>query len=103
MNQDPQGDQWFEDFASACSHVSHLYATALDRLALEFARAQLAPEAIQPLAPVLLPQIVRAAEAHAERMATLRYQQQQQQQDAALAEAFLQQQQSQSQLPQDPW
>lgn len=104
MNQDPQGDQWFEDYASACSQVSHLYATALERLTVEFDRAQLAPESVTPLAPVLLPQIVRAAEAHAERLAQLRFQQQQQQQqEAAIAEAFLQQRQAQSQLPQDPW
>lgn len=107
MNRDPQGDQWFEDYASACSEISHLYATALDRLTIEFDRAQLASEAVTPLAPVLLPQIVRAAEAHAERLATLRFQQQeqqrQQQEEAALVEAFQQQRHAQFQLPQDPW
>jgi len=90
---------WSQDYAAACSQVSHLYAIAFERFSLE-----LGPDVALALAPSLLPQVMQAAEAHAERQDGARMQSHLLRQQEQAAAQFLQQQRiEQAQLPQDPW
>lgn len=92
------GSIWFEAYTRGCSEAAHLYATAFDRMVVE-----MGDEIALALAPVVLRDVVAAAQEQALRAEARQQQMAAARREQQLWEAAQQMAAERPLMPENPW